>query len=290
MKRTKKPIISIEKQQLILEALGSESFLSINKNLLSAHGPELAVYISNIVDKYRYFLDHNKLAENGSFFLTYEHQNQQTGMSEHQLRKCKNTLKKMGILYTEMRGIPPKEFYFLDLEMLVQMFLINIGQKFEPITIKKFNQLPSKNLTNIKDNKSNNNKSNNNKNLITPQQQKTKYITPGQFEDFWNAYPRHVDMGKTLTVWNRICQRKDNRPTWREIKKAILQQKKSERWQDKKFIPHPTTWLNQSRWLDDPKEMTVRKDNKSRMGGQSSLTEKEIKETGIYRDADEVIE
>ncbi len=83
------------------------------------------------------------------------------------------------------------------------------------------------------------------------------YITPKLFDTFWELYPKKIDKGKTLSKWNQLCQRKEKRPVWKEIKKAVLQQMKSERWQDKTFIPHPTTWLNQSRWLDDPKEMVV---------------------------------
>jgi len=57
-----------------------------------------------------------------------------------------------------------------------------------------------------------------------------------------------------LSKWLLVCKRKDA-PTWREVKRAILQQKQSERWQEPMFIPMPATWLNQRRWLDDPKEM-----------------------------------
>lgn len=81
-------------------------------------------------------------------------------------------------------------------------------------------------------------------------------ITPKLFEEFWTIYPRKTDKGKALTIWNRICTRKNGlRPNWREIRKAIIEQKRSDRWQDKQFIPLPATWLNQSRWLDDPNEM-----------------------------------
>jgi hypothetical protein len=85
----------------------------------------------------------------------------------------------------------------------------------------------------------------------------TKKITPKLFNNFWELYPKKIDKGKCLTLWTRICTRQDNVPTWSEIKKAIHYQKQSERWQDAKFIPHPSTWLNQSRWLDDPAEMKI---------------------------------
>jgi len=82
------------------------------------------------------------------------------------------------------------------------------------------------------------------------------HITVGMFDLFWKEYPRHVDQGKALTAWKRICNKSPKeRPTWKEIKASILRQKKSQRWQTSTYIPHPTTWLNQSRWLDDPAEM-----------------------------------
>jgi hypothetical protein len=79
-------------------------------------------------------------------------------------------------------------------------------------------------------------------------------ITSTMFDKFWQIYPKKIDKGKTQSKWLIVCKRPDS-PTWRQVKVAILQQKTSERWQESKFIPHPATWLNQRRWLDDPKEM-----------------------------------
>lgn len=92
--------------------------------------------------------------------------------------------------------------------------------------------------------------STNNKNALNT------IILPADFPRFWKLYPKKVDKGKALTSWNKLCNKKD-RPTFKEIKSAIIRQKRSERWQDPKYIPHPTTWLNQSRWLDDPAEMKL---------------------------------
>ncbi|MFW6275034.1 MAG: hypothetical protein ACOC2M_00205 [bacterium] len=81
------------------------------------------------------------------------------------------------------------------------------------------------------------------------------YITPNKFNEFWELYPKKTDKGKALTKWEQICRRGDKRPEWNTIKEAIQNQKETDRWADKRFIPNPATWLNQSRWLDDPKEM-----------------------------------
>jgi hypothetical protein len=87
---------------------------------------------------------------------------------------------------------------------------------------------------------------------------KDRPITPSMFNEFWSRYPKKVDRGKCQTIWERICRKKSSeRPTWGTIIDALEAQKKSERWSDPKFIPHPSTWLNQKRWLDDPAEMKL---------------------------------
>lgn len=80
-------------------------------------------------------------------------------------------------------------------------------------------------------------------------------ITSSKFNEFWKMYPRKEgSKGKAKTIWQRLCN-KNNAPRWRDIKRALREQKKSEQWQTRKFIPLPTTWLNQERWLDDPNLM-----------------------------------
>ncbi len=102
-------------------------------------------------------------------------------------------------------------------------------------------------------------------NLMLPSE--GKHITPSMFDKFWELYPRKVNKGKAKTTWDKICdQLVEKRPIWRVIKKALLAQRQSEQWQDPDFIPHPTTWLNQERWLDDPANMKTFKPKAPRQG------------------------
>jgi len=81
-------------------------------------------------------------------------------------------------------------------------------------------------------------------------------ITASLFDKFWELYPGRGSKGDAKTKWITICNRPPKeKPTWPQIKKAILSQKKSEQWQDPKFIPHASTWLNKRKWMDDPKEL-----------------------------------
>lgn len=80
-------------------------------------------------------------------------------------------------------------------------------------------------------------------------------IIPSQFGEFWNLYPKKVDKGKALTSWERLCRKpKNQRPSLPDIVDAISAQNQTDRWR-KGYIPMPSTWLNQQRWLDDPNEM-----------------------------------
>lgn len=140
MKRTKAPneegISSEERdKRLALEFLRTGSFLIINKTLLKTLGPIQTIFLENLIDKYKYWADRDQLQEDGSFFLTAEQQCEQTGLSKHQVRESKKGLIDAGILKTELRGIPAKEYYLLDFPRLLEF----LTQVMEPNGSKNSN-------------------------------------------------------------------------------------------------------------------------------------------------------
>ena len=68
------------------------------------------------------------------------------------------------------------------------------------------------------------------------------------FNEFWNAYPRKVNKKEAKQKWFKA-----KLPDLPIILKALENQKQTESWQknEGKYIPHPTTWLNQERWNDE---------------------------------------
>jgi hypothetical protein len=68
------------------------------------------------------------------------------------------------------------------------------------------------------------------------------------FEKFWAAYPRKVGRGLAENAWANA-----DLPDIEVILAAIRKARNSADWQKEKgaFIPHPTTWLNQRRWMDE---------------------------------------
>lgn len=84
------------------------------------------------------------------------------------------------------------------------------------------------------------------------------------FDEFWKAYPRKVGKGKARNSFVKI---NPSQKLYEKMMTALSMQKVSEQWTKDggQFIPHPTTWLNQERWEDEPDNLgkqseTVHKD------------------------------
>lgn len=71
----------------------------------------------------------------------------------------------------------------------------------------------------------------------------------GDFEAFWEEYPRKQGKGAAERAFKKIQVTPD---LTARIIGAIRQHKRSRDWlkDDGQYIPHPATWLNQRRWED----------------------------------------
>lgn len=77
---------------------------------------------------------------------------------------------------------------------------------------------------------------------------RSKY--PAKFLEFWALYPKKVGKDAALRAWKN---RKGDLPSPGEMAKILEAQTGSEQWQKEggRFIPNPSTWLNQGRWDDE---------------------------------------
>lgn len=69
-----------------------------------------------------------------------------------------------------------------------------------------------------------------------------------QFEQFWAAYPRRIGKGAARRSFERALRL----ATFEDIMTGLNRQSQYYASKEAQFIPHPTTWLNQERWSDDP--------------------------------------
>ncbi len=70
------------------------------------------------------------------------------------------------------------------------------------------------------------------------------------FDQFWEAYPRKVGKGAARKSWQRLSPGPE---LLQEILNSLGEQVYSDPWlrESGRYIPHPTTWLNQERWTDE---------------------------------------
>ena len=87
--------------------------------------------------------------------------------------------------------------------------------------------------------------------LPREEKRRSKPLTPSPdgFGEFWEAYPRKVGKGEAEKQW-----RKAKGIDLQAVLKAIERARGTEQWQKDggQFIPHPSTWLSQRRWEDEP--------------------------------------
>ena len=66
------------------------------------------------------------------------------------------------------------------------------------------------------------------------------------FDRFWSVYPRKVARLIAVRAWNKLA------PT--EALQAVILASvaaHAAEWQERRFIPHASTFLNQQRWTDE---------------------------------------
>ena len=70
------------------------------------------------------------------------------------------------------------------------------------------------------------------------------------FEAFWQVYPRKIGKGAARKVWMKL---KPDSGFIEQICQQVQSACQTDQWQREggKYIPHPATWLSQSRWEDD---------------------------------------
>lgn len=71
-----------------------------------------------------------------------------------------------------------------------------------------------------------------------------------RFDQFWDAYPRKVGKADARKAWKKA---KITAEIFEKIMTSIAASKESDQWQREagRYIPNPSTWINQGRWDDE---------------------------------------
>ena len=82
-----------------------------------------------------------------------------------------------------------------------------------------------------------------------PVQKPVPAVPANSFDQFWAAYPRKIGKGAAELAWKKL---KPDQALVQQILSSVAAQKSCEQWKKDQgqYIPHPSTWLNGKRWLD----------------------------------------
>lgn len=268
MKRTKvnawHPKQLVVTEIAILQLFSTSSFLSVNKALLPKFGPEPAIWLSFMIDRFLYLRQNDKIKDNW-FYFTHAEQTQNIGITEYGIKKCKTLFSNLGIIKTKYGGLPKKEWYSIDTNRLAQVMgitgldpTISGGQEgtISGGHYKTINSLDNEN----EDNENKNHK----KTLLeveenlTPSQFKKRVLQ--EFDKFWQFYPRKVAKQSAKHRWLKIFINEKGRPhkhapTFQAVIRSIEKQAPILSQRQACYIPHASTWLNEARWEDDLEDL-----------------------------------
>jgi hypothetical protein len=104
--------------------LSSSAFLVVNKSLAKQIGLKETVLLADLISKEEYFIANGMT--DGWFFNTEANIEADTTLTPFQQRKCLKALRKYGIIETKRKGIPAKQFFKINEEVVVK-FLNNLS-------------------------------------------------------------------------------------------------------------------------------------------------------------------
>ena len=123
--------------------LSSTAFLVLNKELARQVGLKEAVLLADLISKEEYFIANGMT--DGWFFNTEANIEADTTLTPFQQRKCLKSLRKYGIIETKRKGVPAKQFFKIN-EQLVVKFLNNLSLT-KSTTINKNKEIKTNNNT-----------------------------------------------------------------------------------------------------------------------------------------------
>lgn len=135
--------------------LSSSAFLVVNKELAKQIGLHEVVLLADLISKEQYFIDNNQLNE-GWFFNTAKNIQDDTTLTSHQQRKAIKNLKSLGIIETQLIGIPAKQHFKINENKLLSYFNTSYSKSEQQVvkktqTINKNKEITIKNNISIRE-------------------------------------------------------------------------------------------------------------------------------------------
>lgn len=116
-----------EYQSLITSTLSIGGFVPVNKVLAKNMGIYAALMVGELLNEQEYFEKHEMLTEDGFFFSTIENVEEATALTRRQQATALDTLKDLGIVEVDKRGLPAKRYIKIDRVKIGTYLNVHIG-------------------------------------------------------------------------------------------------------------------------------------------------------------------
>lgn len=113
----------------VFELLRCDGSITINKALCFAIGINEAIIYSELLSRYNYFRNENKLTEDGYFYNTVDDLCLGTGLGEKAQRNAINNLVKLGLIETALKGVPARRHFKINENTDIILALVEEGKK-----------------------------------------------------------------------------------------------------------------------------------------------------------------
>ena len=105
--------------------LSSSAFLVLNKQLAKQIGLKPSILLADLISKEEYFIANGMT--DGWFFNTESNIRNDTTLTPFQQRKSLKVLKEKGLIETQRRGIPAKQYFKINEQQVIK-FLNNLSE------------------------------------------------------------------------------------------------------------------------------------------------------------------
>ncbi|MDZ7343128.1 MAG: hypothetical protein ONA90_01300 [candidate division KSB1 bacterium] len=98
----------------VINALSTDAFWSVNKRIAREVGIEETVLLSELIYRYRYFQDTNRLHDGEAFYATSEDLQSALGIGKKTLERIVKSLLQTGLVSADLRGVPARRYWFIN--------------------------------------------------------------------------------------------------------------------------------------------------------------------------------
>jgi len=106
--------MSQQYEKYVIATLSDDAFWSVNKTIGIAHGVEHAVLIAELIYKFKYWRDRDKLDNLRGFFYKSADIQKAIGVSERAAKRLTKTIQRTGFVKVKKRGQPAKNYWYIN--------------------------------------------------------------------------------------------------------------------------------------------------------------------------------